>query len=48
MFDTKDEARQAALKAVAEGRALLVALLPADLAAMAEQWPEPTVTSWDD
>ncbi|WP_030059719.1 MULTISPECIES: hypothetical protein [Streptomyces] len=47
MFDTKGEAREAALKAVADGRASLVALLPADLAATAAEWPEPTVAFWD-
>ncbi|MFJ9946287.1 hypothetical protein [Kitasatospora sp. NPDC091207] len=47
MFDTKDEAQEAALKAVADGRSLLLALLPADLAATAEEWAEPTVSAWD-
>lgn len=47
MFDTQDEAREAALKAVADARATLIALLPSDLAATAAQWPEPTVSVWD-
>lgn len=47
MFDTKDEARQAALKSVAASRTALIALLPADLAAKAEAWPEPIVSVWE-
>ncbi|MFE6056930.1 hypothetical protein ACFQ6N_39850 [Kitasatospora sp. NPDC056446] len=47
MFDTKDEAQEAALQAVADGRALLVSLLPADLAATAAEWPGPIVNAWD-
>jgi hypothetical protein len=47
MFDTKDEAQEAALKAVADSRSLLLALLPADLAATTDEWPEPIVNAWD-
>ncbi|MBU3864989.1 hypothetical protein KN815_13155 [Streptomyces sp. 4503] len=47
LYDTKDEAEQAGRKAVQMGRAHLVTLLPADLAATAESWPEPEVTTWN-
>lgn len=47
MFDTKDEAREAALKAVAESWSLLLAILPANLVETAAEWPEPIVNIWD-
>ncbi|MGF1430434.1 hypothetical protein [Kitasatospora sp. LaBMicrA B282] len=47
MFESKDDAQKAALKAIADGRASLLAVLPADLAATAGEWPEPIVATWD-
>jgi hypothetical protein len=47
MFDTRAEALEAALKAVTEGRSLLLAKLPTDLAETAATWPEPIVTAWE-
>ncbi|MEV7924791.1 hypothetical protein [Kitasatospora sp. NPDC088779] len=47
MFNTKDEAQEAALKAAADSRSALLTLLPADLAATATEWPEPVVSTWD-
>ncbi|WP_316521926.1 hypothetical protein [Kitasatospora brasiliensis] len=47
LFDTKEEAQEAALQAITEGRSTFLALLPADLAATAVMWPEPTVNVWD-
>ncbi|QKW20827.1 hypothetical protein HUT16_18735 [Kitasatospora sp. NA04385] len=47
MFDTKDEAQEAALQSVTDSRALLLALLPTDLAATATEWPAPIVSTWN-
>lgn len=47
MYTSKEEAIEAALKAIQEGRLSLVKTLPTDLAATAGVWADPTVNVWD-
>lgn len=47
LYDTAEEAKQAALRHVREARADLRTLLPAELVADAESWPDPVVNFWE-
>jgi hypothetical protein len=46
LYDDQAAAIQATREQINKPRERLVAILPADLAATAAQWPEPTVSVW--